>query len=88
MNVVLNPELQRFVEDQIKLGRYASAGDLIQSAISRLQTSDELSDVEDLRQEAAIGLREADRGEFVQFTAETVIAEGRKILEARRSSPK
>jgi antitoxin ParD1/3/4 len=88
MNVVLKPEFEKFVEDQIKSGRYASAGDLIQSAISRLQTSDELSDVDDLRQEAAIGLREADRGEFVEFSAETVIAEGRKILAARRSSPK
>lgn len=88
MNVVFPPEMQEFVEDQVKRGRYASVSDLIQSAVSRLRTLDELprDEIDDLREEAAIGLREADRGEFVDFNAETIIAEGRKILESRRSA--
>ena len=88
MNIVFPPQLQKFVEDQVKRGRYASVDDLVQSAVSRLQTLDELpqDEVDDLREEALVGLREADRGEFVDFNAETIIAEGRKILESRRST--
>jgi len=55
---------------------------------SREKSGDEQSNLDRLREEVAIGLQEADRGEFVEFTAETIIAEGRKILESRRAESK
>jgi hypothetical protein len=38
-------------------------------------------DIEELKREIEIGVEQADRGEFVEFTAQDIIREGREILE-------
>jgi antitoxin ParD1/3/4 len=79
MNVQIKPELQRFIEDQVKSGRYGSTDDAMNAAVAVLQTESELSpeEIDDLRAKLDVGLAEADRGEFAAFTAEDVIAECR-----------
>ena len=86
MNVTLTPEVQKFVEEQVKAGRYDSAEAVIAAAVARLQTEEELSsrDVRELREELDVGTTEADRGEFTDFTAEEIIAERRAARSGKR----
>jgi putative addiction module CopG family antidote len=68
MNLSLNPEVQKFIEDRVRTGQYATPEEVVHTAIARLRREesaavgdDDLSD-DDL---AAIeeGLAQANRGE-------------------------
>ena len=87
MDIQIRPELQRFIEDQMKAGRYDSATDMINAGLAALQTQQEFSseEIDDLRTEVDQGLAEADRGEFIKFTADDVIARCRAEFEQKRT---
>jgi antitoxin ParD1/3/4 len=86
MNVSLKPDLAKFIENEVKRGRYPSAEDAVNAAVAHLQTEQQLSpaDVAELRAELDPAIAEADRGEFDDFTAEDVIAERRRTYAQRR----
>lgn len=86
MDVTLTPEMQRFVEGKIKSGRYASATEAVNDLLTAAKFQEELTpdDIRDLRVEIDVGLADADRGDFVSFTAEDIIAEGRASLARRK----
>jgi putative addiction module CopG family antidote len=68
MNVPLKPELERFVEEQVRAGRFASPAEVLEAGLARLMLdppADEL-DAEDL---AAIEESEAQiaRGEDLDW---------------------
>jgi len=68
MNVVLTPELERFVQDQVQSGRFASPEEVLEAGLARLMLDpapDEL-DEEDL---AAIQESEEQiaRGEVIDW---------------------
>jgi antitoxin ParD1/3/4 len=86
MDVQLKPELEKFIHQQVEQGRDDSAEDAVNAAVAQLQTGTELSpdDIAELRAEIDMGIAEADRGEFVEFTAEDIIAERRAALESRK----
>ena len=77
MNVSLHPRLARFVEDQVKAGRFSSAEDVVNGALARLQAEAELSsaDVESLRAEIAVGVGEADAGRLEPWDPDDIDAE-------------
>lgn len=77
MNVSLSPDVQRFVDQKVRRGEYGSPEEAVNQILSRVQSQEELTpeDLADLRAEVDEGLAEADRGEFVEFTAEDVISE-------------
>ena len=83
MNLSLNPEVQKFIEEKVQAGQYATPEDVIHSAIARLQIDEEF-DREGLDDEelAAIeeGLAQANRGEGRPW------AEVREQLRAKYSS--
>jgi antitoxin ParD1/3/4 len=85
MDVTLNPELKKFIDDQVQQGNYESAADAINAAVARLQDDRDFESLplDKLRAELDVGLAEADRGEFVDFTAEDIIAEGRAAWAAK-----
>jgi len=87
MNIALHPKLAQFVEEQIKTGRFSTADDVVNGALAALQTQQELvgEELDKLRRKVALGVALADRGEFVECTAEDVIAEGRKVLVRRQN---
>ena len=87
MNILLKPELEKFIDDQVQQGRYDSAADAINAAVARLQTEGEVAalSLDDLRAELDPALAEADRGEYAAFTAETVIAERRAAWAAKQA---
>jgi putative addiction module CopG family antidote len=66
MNVTLRPEVAKFIEEQVRAGRFHSPDDAINAAITRLQAEQELLAEEiDDADLAAIqeGLAQLDRGE-------------------------
>lgn len=67
MNVSLTPELEQFVQEKVKSGKYLSASEVFQEALRLLQEKDQIRQLrlEKLRKEIAIGIEQADRGEVV-----------------------
>jgi antitoxin ParD1/3/4 len=66
MNISIEPDLARFIEEQVRSGRYDSADAAVNAAVSRLKAEEELlADEPDDDDVAAIeeGLAQLDRGE-------------------------
>jgi antitoxin ParD1/3/4 len=84
MNVSLNPELERFLNDQIRSGRYHSAEEAVSKAVELLKEMVEAeSRLETLLQEAE------DSGPPTEMTAQDwtdIENEGLRRLRSRKSS--
>lgn len=65
MNVVLSPEMERFVQEKVKSGQFQSPSEVIDGALSVLKSSEELTPdaLDELRAEVRHGLDQLDRGE-------------------------
>lgn len=75
MNISLTPELERIVKSKVDSGLYNNASEVIREAL-RLMTEQERMDamkLELLRAEIDLAWQQADRGEFVQVTPESII---------------
>ncbi len=67
MNVKLKPEVQKFVEEQVKAGRFASPGEVLDEAVNRMKTEGEL-ELDDETVAAILRAEEQlDRGEGIEF---------------------
>jgi antitoxin ParD1/3/4 len=87
MEITLSPGLQRFVEEKVASGEYASVSDVIAGALMLLREEDApLWTDEELRKEIQIGLDQLDRGETAEFTADDIKAEGRRLLAAEQAA--
>jgi putative addiction module CopG family antidote len=81
MDITLNPESQKFIDDQIRSGRFRSANELLDAAVQRmmLDSDDQLDDA------AAAAINRAedqiDRGEGIDF--DKFAAEMRKRIASR-----
>ena len=84
--IALREEDQRFVEEAIKSGRYSSESKVVAEALSELKVREAIrsSKIEDLREKVLVGIGQADRGEFAEFTAEQVKADGRARAAAKQ----
>ena len=56
MNVSLTPQLEDFVKDKVKSGRYSSASEVVREALRMLEERDRR--LVELRKEIAIGLED------------------------------
>lgn len=67
MNVVLKPELQKFVDEQVTTGRYPSAEDVVAAAVTRFMQDERLGEFAPGELDALLAEGEADlqRGDFV-----------------------
>ena len=65
MNVLLTPELEQFIHNQIESGKFASALEVIEAGIHLLEKREQIykTHFEDLLQELSIGIEQLDRGE-------------------------
>ena len=80
MNANLGPALDRFVAELLASGLYQSQSEVLREGLRLLKDREDLRKgrLEALRKEIAIGVEEADRGEFV---------DGRRVFqELRRRS--
>ena len=70
MNVSLRPELERFVQERVASGRYRSAGEVLEAALSLLQEREEHEREQEaklaaLRADIEEGIASLERGEGV-----------------------
>ena len=79
MNVMLKPELERFIDEKVKAGHYADANDIVNEALEVLKEQEEFSaeQVTYLRRELGRGVDQLDQGHCAQFDAQKIIAEER-----------
>ena len=87
MNISLRPDLERFVESQLKAGRFGSVEEVIEAAIVRFASRDETSalepaELESLRAQIAVGIDQLDRGEGVPWDIDSIRKEGQRLLNS------
>jgi antitoxin ParD1/3/4 len=65
MTITLKPEWQKYVEEQVQSGRFASAEDVLSAALYRLQQDEKVGDFGPGELDAllAVGKAQLDRGE-------------------------
>lgn len=88
MDISIDPKFQIFIENQVRAGRYSTPDDVINSALGHLAAQADFSpeEIEELKSELAIGAEQADRGEFVGFTADQIVREGRELLRGKQKA--
>jgi antitoxin ParD1/3/4 len=91
MNISLTKELESYVTQKVESGLYHSASDVIRDGLKLMKERDELHQTRlaELRQDIAIGVEQADRGQVQPFNEEItarVKARGRKRLAAKNGS--
>ncbi|MGA2440524.1 MAG: type II toxin-antitoxin system ParD family antitoxin [Tepidisphaeraceae bacterium] len=67
MNVKLKPEVQKFVEEQVKAGRFASPSEVLDEAINRMKTEGELELDDETVAAILRAEQQLDRGEGIEF---------------------
>ena len=85
MDVVLKPDLAAFVKARVQSGQYANADEVINGALEVLRDVEHFSpdELARVRREIAIGIDQADRGEFVEFDAASIKAAGRELRKSQ-----
>ena len=76
MDVLLKPDLEKFVADKVKAGQYADASDVVNEALEALKEREEFTPEHEqyLRRELRRGLEQLDQGRRATFDAEKIIA--------------
>jgi antitoxin ParD1/3/4 len=88
LNVSITPELERFVEDRVASGRYQTASEVVREGLRLLEERETARQeaLEELRKHIAIGVEQADRGEFID--GDEVFEELKRLSEQRRREGK
>ena len=84
MNVNLGDVFDRFIADLLKGGTYQTQSEVVREGLRLLKEREELKNLRlaELRKEIAIGIAQADRGEFVD--GEQAFAEIRRRSGKRK----
>ena len=87
MNVSLTPELEQFVANKVKSGRYTSASEVVREALRLLEEREQLRHLQkhELQKKIADGLDQLARGEGIP--GEAVFAELDAELDAFEQPP-
>ena len=83
--ISLNDEDRRFIEEIMKTGRYLSESEVVAEALSEFKIREAIrrDKLADIKARIQVGVEQAERGEFAEFTAEDVKSEGRARLGLR-----
>jgi Arc/MetJ-type ribon-helix-helix transcriptional regulator len=86
VQVTLTPDVKKFVEAKVRAGHYSSPADAVNALLSVAREREQMTpaEVAELRTEVGVALAELDRGEFAEYTAEDIIAEGLTARAAGR----
>ena len=81
MQVSLSPELERFVEEKLQRGEFASPSEVVSNALSLWKAQEELTpeDLDQLRAEIAVGLQQSRRGESAPLDMDSVRTQVRRL---------
>jgi putative addiction module CopG family antidote len=74
MEIALSSELEKIIEYKIRSGGYQNASEFIREAILRAVEHDQLK-FSQLNEAIAIGVEQAERGEFSSRTVQDIIKE-------------
>ena len=76
--------MRAFLEAEVASGAYATTSEVVRDAIRLYQRrkAEDAARLEALRNEIAVGLAEADRGDLVTADAASIKARGRRRLAA------
>ena len=82
MTVSLTPEMEKFIAEKVRSGQFRTSDEAVNALLAETAERERLTpeDIALLREELDPALAKADRAEFVEFTAEDIIAEGRAAL--------
>ncbi len=91
MNLPLNPDQQELIRQKVESGLYSSPDEVLSTALRLLDQYDHT--LEELRKDVQEGVAQLDRGEYTEYTDETlqqffeeIEAEGMKELEAQQQN--
>ncbi|MGH9947565.1 MAG: type II toxin-antitoxin system ParD family antitoxin [Pyrinomonadaceae bacterium] len=86
MNVSLTPELEKYVNDKVKTGRYNSASEVIRESLRTLQDQDELQRIrrDELRREIMLGVDSIRNGKGIRMKASELDAFAEKLIQEAR----
>jgi antitoxin ParD1/3/4 len=84
MNVSLTTELERFVQEKVRTGRYNSASEVIREALRVFHEREQLREIhiEELRKKIAAGIASLDRGDGID--GEQALGELQNLSAERR----
>lgn len=80
--ITLREEDERFLDEVVKSGRFLTHSDAVAEALADLKVREAIREqrISELRSKVQAGVEQANRGEFVEFSAQDIIAEGRRKL--------
>ncbi|MCC6330051.1 MAG: type II toxin-antitoxin system ParD family antitoxin [Acidobacteria bacterium] len=80
MNVSLTPELEKFIENKVKSGRYHTASEVVRESLRLLEREDQLLEFKrnELRREIEKGVEQIRNGECLEVNSD---GEWRQFLE-------
>jgi antitoxin ParD1/3/4 len=84
MTLQLNPEIQKFIDEQVKSGRYSSAEDVVTAGLVTLQHQERFADFApgELDRLLAEGEADIERGDV--YDGDDVMREIDDLIEKRR----
>ena len=85
MKVSLKSDVQKFIEEKVRSGMFNSVDEAVNVLLARVcrQEAEAHRELDELRETLQLGLSEAERGEFVDFTAGSVISERHDSFDTR-----
>jgi len=87
INVSLTPQLEERVRQKVNSGEYASVSEVVRAALRLLDHQEKLKEIQlqELRDEIMIGVRQSERGEvepFDEAAVEDIKKRGRERFKA------
>ena len=87
MNISLTDELIRVIKRKVSSGMYNNSSEVVREAIRRFDEYEDLLyglKLDKLRTELAIGIDQADRGEYSHHSVEDIIAEAKSRKKRKK----
>lgn len=80
--MTLTPEITQIIEDKVRSGQYHSANEVVREGLRLLEERDQLRQMrlQQLRQDIAVGIAQADAGEATSLSVDAIKSEGRRLL--------
>lgn len=88
MQIVLKPELERFVKEKLEAGQYADPSAVVNEALELLQDQEQFTPEHEayLRREIRLGMEQLARDEYSDLTIDQIIAEERsRMAQAKKA---
>jgi len=88
MNISLTPEMEQYIQKQVKSGRYHTSSELVRDALRIHQVHEEVLNARmaQFRAEVQKGIDDVKAGRVTEFNFERIRKGGQKLLAARRKA--